>query len=67
VENFWKNAIVSYSYADLKAKLAERRKRGPNKAPLKTPTTIPTCWRACGRWARTGDAGKRRHAQVHSA
>jgi hypothetical protein len=37
VDNFWKNAIVSYSHAELKAKLAERGKRGPNKAPLKTP------------------------------
>lgn len=37
----WDNAIVSYSYAELREKLAERRRmRGPQKAPLKVPTTI---------------------------
>ncbi|MFO1433386.1 MAG: BrnA antitoxin family protein [Candidatus Competibacteraceae bacterium] len=37
----WDNAIVSYSYEELREKLAERRRqRGPQKAPLKVPTTI---------------------------
>ena len=37
----WNDAIVSHSYAELREKLAEcRRTRGPQKAPLKVPTTI---------------------------
>ncbi len=41
VDRFWANAIVSHSYAELREKLAERRRtRGPQKAPLKVPTTI---------------------------
>jgi uncharacterized protein (DUF4415 family) len=36
----WKNGFVSHSYAELKAQLATRRRRGPGKAPKKTPTTI---------------------------
>jgi uncharacterized protein (DUF4415 family) len=36
----WDGAIVSHSYAELKAKLAARRRRGPGRAPRKTPTTI---------------------------
>jgi uncharacterized protein (DUF4415 family) len=39
-DDFFKNAIVSHSYAELKAKLAARRHRGPGKAPRKTPATI---------------------------
>jgi uncharacterized protein (DUF4415 family) len=35
----WDKAIVSHSYAEPKAQLAVRR-RGPGKAPRKTPTTI---------------------------
>lgn len=37
--DFWKNAIVSHSWPELKEKL-EARRRGPGKAPLKVPTTI---------------------------
>jgi uncharacterized protein (DUF4415 family) len=36
---YWANAIVSHSYAELKEKLAQRR-RGPGKAPRKSPSTI---------------------------
>ena len=37
----WDDAIVSHSYAELREKLAERRRtRGPQKAPLKVSTTI---------------------------
>jgi len=37
----WDGAIVSHSYAELREKLAERRRtRGPQKAPLKVSTTI---------------------------
>ena len=37
----WNDAIVSHSYAELREKLAERRRtRGPQKAPLKVPTTV---------------------------
>lgn len=37
----WNGAIVSHSYEELREKLAERRRpRGPQKAPLKVPTTI---------------------------
>jgi uncharacterized protein (DUF4415 family) len=36
----WENAIVSHSYEELREKLAERRRRGPQKAPLKVATTI---------------------------
>jgi uncharacterized protein (DUF4415 family) len=40
-DEFFENAIVSHSYAELKEKLAARRKgRGPGKAPKKTSTTI---------------------------
>jgi uncharacterized protein (DUF4415 family) len=34
------NAIVSHSYAELKEKLAQRRRRGPQKAPKKHATSI---------------------------
>ncbi|MDR2679055.1 MAG: BrnA antitoxin family protein [Zoogloeaceae bacterium] len=40
VEAFFKNAIVSHSRAELEAKLAARKRRGPGKAPRKTPATI---------------------------
>ena len=36
----WSEAIVSHSYAELREKLAERRRRGPQKAPRKVATTI---------------------------
>jgi uncharacterized protein (DUF4415 family) len=39
-EGEWKGAIVSHSYAELKAKLAARRHRGPQKAPTKKATAI---------------------------
>lgn len=35
----WENAIISHSYEELREKLA-RRRRGPQKAPLKVVTTI---------------------------
>jgi uncharacterized protein (DUF4415 family) len=34
------NAIVSHSYVELKAKLAEYRRRGPQKTPKKQATSI---------------------------
>lgn len=41
VARFWANPIVSHSYAELREKLAERRRtRGPQKAPRKVSTTI---------------------------
>jgi len=41
VEGEWDNAIISHSYAELKEKLAERRRhRGPQKAPHKIMTAI---------------------------
>lgn len=40
VDAFWDHAIVSHSHAELREKLAKRRTRGPQKAPLKVPTTI---------------------------
>jgi uncharacterized protein (DUF4415 family) len=39
-EGEWKGAIVSHSYAELKVKLAARRRRGPQKAPTKKATAI---------------------------
>ena len=36
----WENAIISHSYEELREKLTERRRRGPQKAPLKVATTI---------------------------
>jgi uncharacterized protein (DUF4415 family) len=39
-DEFFKNAIVSHSRAELEAKLAARRRRGPGKAPRKIPATI---------------------------
>jgi uncharacterized protein (DUF4415 family) len=35
----WDNAVVSHSLPELRGKLAARR-RGPQKAPLKVPTTL---------------------------
>jgi uncharacterized protein (DUF4415 family) len=40
IEGEWKDAIVSHSYGELKAKLAARRRRGPQKAPTKKATAI---------------------------
>jgi uncharacterized protein (DUF4415 family) len=39
-DDFFKNAIVSHTRAELEAKLAARKRRGPGKAPRKTPATI---------------------------
>ena len=39
VQAFWKDAVVSRSLPELREKLAARR-RGPQRAPLKVPTTI---------------------------
>ncbi|MCP5159695.1 MAG: BrnA antitoxin family protein [Gammaproteobacteria bacterium] len=36
----WDNAIVSYSYEELKEKLAQKQRCDPQKAPLKVATTI---------------------------
>jgi uncharacterized protein (DUF4415 family) len=36
----WDHAVVSRSLPELRAKLAARRGRGPQKAPTKVPTTI---------------------------
>ncbi|CAK0775753.1 conserved hypothetical protein [Gammaproteobacteria bacterium] len=36
----WDNAIDSRSLPELRIKLAERRRRGSQKAPRKVPTTI---------------------------
>jgi uncharacterized protein (DUF4415 family) len=39
-EAAWARSFVSHSLGDLQEKLASRRRRGPGKAPRKTPTTI---------------------------
>ncbi|MDR3299980.1 MAG: BrnA antitoxin family protein [Candidatus Accumulibacter sp.] len=36
----WEDAFLSHSYADLKAKLAARRRRGAQKAPVKERVTL---------------------------
>jgi len=36
----WDDAIVSHSYAELREKLAERRRRGPQKTPIKEQVSI---------------------------
>ncbi len=36
----WDNAIISHSYKELHEKLAERRRRGPNKQPTKEQVAI---------------------------
>ena len=36
----WDDAIVSHSYAELREKLAERRRWGPQKAPVKEQVAI---------------------------
>jgi uncharacterized protein (DUF4415 family) len=40
VDAFWKDPIVSHSYAELKAKLAARKRRGAQKAPVKQRVTL---------------------------
>lgn len=36
----WDEAMVSHSLPELRAQLAKRRRRGPQKTPTKVPTTI---------------------------
>jgi uncharacterized protein (DUF4415 family) len=69
----WENAIVSHSYAELKEKLAIRR-RGPGKAPRKMSTTIRfdadvlTALRATGRgWQTRVNEVMREWVKTHSA
>ncbi len=40
VDEYWKDPIVSRSASELREKLTTRRRRGPQKTPLKVPTTI---------------------------
>lgn len=36
----WADVVISHSYTELREKLAERRHRGPQKAPLKEQVAI---------------------------
>ena len=73
VEAFWENGFVSHSYAELKAQLTVRRRRGPGKAPRKTPTTIRfdpdvlAGLKATGRgWQTRGNDTMREWLKTHS-
>ena len=67
----WDNAIISHSYAELREKLAERR-RGPQKAPLKKQVAIRfspevlAYFRATGKgWQTRMDAALREWIHDH--
>lgn len=68
----WDNAIVSHSYAELRDKLAERRQRRPQKAPLKEQVAIRfspdvlAYFRATGKgWQTRMDAALREWIRDH--
>ena len=76
VEAFWENrdGFVSHSLADLKTRLSARRRRGPGKAPKKTPTTIRfdpdvlVALKATGRgWQTKVNDAMREWLKTHSA
>lgn len=75
IERFWANAIVSHSYAELREKLAERRRtRGPQTAPRKVSTTIRfdaevlAALKATGKgWQTRVNTVMREWIQAHSA
>lgn len=68
----WEEAIVSHSYEELREKLAERRRRGPQKTPVKEPVAIRLSqevlayFRATGKgWQTRMDAALREWIQDH--
>ena len=68
----WGDAIVSHSYAELREKLAERRGRGPQKAPVKEQVAIRfspevlAYFRATGKgWQTRLDGALRKWIQTH--
>jgi hypothetical protein len=74
VEAFWQDGFLSHSYAELKAQLAERRARKPEKAPRKMPTTIRfdqdvlAALRATGKgWQTRVNDAMREWLKTHSA
>ncbi|MDR1423260.1 MAG: BrnA antitoxin family protein [Azoarcus sp.] len=73
VEAFWKNAIVSHSPVELKTKLAARRRRGAQKAPVKERVTlrlspeVAQFFRATGRgWQTRMDSALQDWIKSHS-
>ncbi len=69
----WEDAIVSHSYPELQEKLAERRRRGPQKAPVKEQVAIRfspevlAYFRATGKgWQTRMDAALHEWIQSHS-
>jgi len=70
----WDDAIVSHSYEELRAKLAERRGRGPNKRPTKEQVAIRLSpdvlayFRANGSgWQTRVDEALREYVESHKA
>ena len=73
VERFWANPIVSHSCAELREKLAERRRRGVQKAPVKQQVAIRfspevlAYFRATGKgWQTRMDAALREWIHDHA-
>lgn len=64
VEAFWKDAIISHSWPELHAKLAERRTRGPGKKPAKVSTTLRLPPDVLARWRKSGAGWQTRMAEV---
>ena len=69
----WDNAIVSHSLTELRAKLAARRTRGPNKLPTKEQVAVRyspevlAAFRATGRgWQTRMDNALRDWLKTHS-
>ncbi len=69
----WDHAIVSHSLGELRAKLAERRTRGPNKLPLKEQVAVRysvdvlAAFRASGRgWQTRMDDALREWLKTHT-
>ena len=69
----WNNAVVSHSLSELRAKLAARRTRGPNKLPTKEQVAVRyspevlSAFRATGRgWQTRMDEALRDWLKTHS-
>ena len=69
----WDHAIVSHSLGELRARLAARRTRGPNKLPLKEQVAVRysadvlAAFRASGRgWQTRMDNALREWLKTHS-
>ncbi|MDB5971940.1 MAG: hypothetical protein JWQ90_4390 [Hydrocarboniphaga sp.] len=65
-ESQWANAVVVHRGGPqaVRAALAQRRRRGPNKRPTKVPTTLRLPRDTLERWKATGPGWQTRMAEV---